>query len=116
MIRPSGQVYAKLPREGVPGVESDVVVEVCQYVYGLAEAPRQWWLCLSGESEKLGIKRSLLDFCCYYWYSGGKLQGVCASHVDDLIMGGPMNSRTLCWLRGGRDFRSNIGFRGKPTS
>ena len=29
MIRPSGQVYVKLPREGVPGVESDVVVEVC---------------------------------------------------------------------------------------
>ena len=28
----------------------------------------------------------------------------------------PRNSRTLCWLRGGRDFRSNIGFRGKPSS
>ena len=88
MKRPGGKVYVKLPPEGVPGVEQDVVVEVCKYVYGLAEAPRQWWLCLSGELEKLGMRRSVLDPCCFYWHHQGQLQGIIAFHVDDLIMGG----------------------------
>ena len=88
MERPGGNVYVRLFKEGVPIVEKDLMVEVCKYVYGLADAPRQWWLCLSAELEKLGMRRSLLDPCCFYWYHQNKLSRVIAFHVDDLIMGG----------------------------
>ena len=64
------------------------MVEIKKYVYGLAGAPRQWWLCLSAELEKLGMRRSKLDPCCFHWYHEGRLSGVIAFHVDDLIMGG----------------------------
>ena len=45
--RPGGKLYVRLPTEGVLGVAQPVLVEACKYVYGLADAPRQWWLCLS---------------------------------------------------------------------
>ena len=55
MNRPQGKVYATFPKEGVPGVAPGSLVEICKYVYGLADAPRQWWLCLSAELEKIGV-------------------------------------------------------------
>ena len=88
MARPGGKVYATLPKEGVPDVDPGSIVEICKYVYGLADAPRQWWLCLSSELENIGMKRSALDPCVYYWYQQGVLEGILAFHVDDLIMGG----------------------------
>ena len=57
MARPGGKVYATLPKEGVPDVDPGSIVEICKYVYGLADAPRQWWLCLSSELEKIGMKK-----------------------------------------------------------
>ena len=88
MDRKGGKVYVQLPKMGVPGLKGDEMVEVKKYVYGLADAPRQWWLCLSAELEKLGMRRSKLDPCCFYWYQQGRLAGVIAFHVNDLIMGG----------------------------
>ena len=88
MNRPGGKVYAKLPKEGMEGIEGPAIIEICKYVYGLADALRQWWLCLSAVLEKLNMKRSELDPCCYYWYQHGRLEGILAFHVDDLVMGG----------------------------
>ena len=88
MNRPGGKVYVRLPKEGVPGVEANTLVEVCKYVYGLADAPRQWSLCLSEELRKLGLRQSQLDPCCFYWYHDNALSGVIAFHVDDLVIGG----------------------------
>ena len=88
MKRPGGKVYVTLPKEGVPDVESDNLVEVCKYVYGLADAPRQWFLCLSEELKRLGLRQSQLDPCCFYWYHNQTLSGVIAFHVDDLVIGG----------------------------
>ena len=68
MDRKGGKVYVQLLKEGVPGLQGDEMVEVKKYVYGLADAPRQWWLCLSAGLEKLGMRRSRLDPCCFYWY------------------------------------------------
>ena len=63
MNRPGGKVYATLPKEGMEGIEGAAVIEICKYAFGVAHAPRQRWLCLSAELEKLGMNP-----CCYYWY------------------------------------------------
>ena len=45
--------------------------------------------------EKLGMKQSALDACCFYWHDGEKLSGVIAFHVDDLVMGGSVHFHEL---------------------
>ena len=56
--------------------------------YGLAEAPRAWFLRLSRELKVVGLTMSQLDPCLYCLRKGSKLVGVCGVHVDDLIGGG----------------------------
>ena len=56
--------------------------------YGLAEAPRAWFLRLSRELKSAGLTVSQLDPCLYSLRKGSKLLGVCGVHVDDLIGGG----------------------------
>lgn len=45
--RKNGKIFVKIPKGGVPGLNSDDVVEVTKCVYGLADAPRAWWLSFS---------------------------------------------------------------------
>ena len=86
--RPGGNMYVQLPLEPIPRVPPGAMVEIKKHVYGLVDAPRKWWQCLSGELQKLGMKTSALDPCCYYWHRDGTLQGILAFHVDDLVFGG----------------------------
>ena len=52
----------------IPGVPPGATVEIKKHVYRLVDAPRKWWQCLRGELQKLGMKMSALDPCCYYWH------------------------------------------------
>ena len=56
--------------------------------YGLAEAPRAWFLRLSREMSSVGLSVSQLDPCLYTLKRKDKLLGVCGVHVDDSIGGG----------------------------
>jgi hypothetical protein len=57
--------------------------------YGLAEAPRAWFLRLSRELAQQGLKVSQLDRCLFSLRnSKNELVGVCGVHVDDLLGGG----------------------------
>ena len=56
--------------------------------YGLAEAPRAWFLRLSREMSSVGLSVSQLDPCLYTLKKNKKLVGVCGVHVDDIIGGG----------------------------
>jgi hypothetical protein len=56
--------------------------------YGLAEAPKAWYLRLSREVGEVGLTVSQLDPCLFVLRKGGKTIGVCGIHVDDLIGGG----------------------------
>ena len=76
------------PPEGVKGVPPEAMVEIQKHVYRLVDAPRKWWQSLRGELQKLGMKMSELDTCCFYWHRDGLLQGILAFHVDDLVFGG----------------------------
>ena len=69
--------------------------------YGLAEAPRAWFLRLSRELVSAGLKVSQLDPCLFTLRnSKNELIGVCGVHVDDLLGGGtPEMDAVLTELR-----------------
>ena len=73
--------------EKIEGVPEGSIVELTNCVYGLMDAPRHWWTCLSKTLRGLGLKQIMLDPCVFFWHSEGKLQGVVAVHVDDLVLG-----------------------------
>ena len=58
-------------------------------VFGLADAPRQWYLRLCRCMKAHGWTMSFLDQACWYkWSPKGELQGMIVGHVDDLLFGG----------------------------
>lgn len=68
--------------------------------YGLAEAPRAWFLRLPRELTGVGLTVSQLDPCLYTLRLKGELCGICGIHVDDLLGGGtPAMDEALNQLR-----------------
>lgn len=70
------------------------VARVLKGVFGLADAPREWYLRLNRELQQEKWQRSMLDGALwYYWIDStdGKnkeLGGVIVGHVDDLLFTG----------------------------
>ena len=62
-------------------------------VYGLADAPREFYLRLTSELDKLGSTSSSLDKALFTWQSEGELYGIMLIHVDDLLFGGTSKFR-----------------------
>ena len=59
--------------------------------YGLAEAPRAWFLRLTREMLDVGLTQSSLDPCLFSLRGkDGSLQGICGVHVDDILGGGTL--------------------------
>jgi hypothetical protein len=92
MKREKGRIFAKVPREGIPGIERNAVIELRKCVYGLMDAPRKWWESLARTlTQTLSLKQSELDPCLFYWYDPEddfRLSGIIALHVDDMACGG----------------------------
>ena len=58
-------------------------------IFGLSDSPRRWYLRLNKALQALGWERSTLDYAVWFlWAPDGTLNGVIASHVDDLLCGG----------------------------
>ena len=69
-------------------------------IFGLADAPRQWWLRLSRSVREHGWTRTLIDGATWlFWEPGSapidssssgprKLHGIMVAHVDDLLFCG----------------------------
>jgi hypothetical protein len=57
-------------------------------VYGLADAPRVWYLRLKEELLKLGATVSTYDQGVFFWHSSSGLEGVLICFVDDQLWGG----------------------------
>ena len=59
-------------------------------VFGLADAPRQWYLKLNQSFLEAGWERSVIDYACWMLWSEDRkqLEGMVISHVDDLLLGG----------------------------
>ena len=65
------------------------LAKVRKGVFGLADAPRQWYLRLNRSLVGRGWCRSMMDAACWFlWSPSGELDGVICSHVDDLLLGG----------------------------
>ena len=69
---------------------SEDVLRLEEAAYGLAEAPRAWFLRLSRELAEVGLQVSLLDPCVFMLRHErtSELLGICGIHVDDLLGGG----------------------------
>lgn len=82
-------LFAKQPVGGIPGLDSEDVIEVTGNVYGSNDAPFNWWVTFDSEARDLGWERSQFDSCLYYLRDSEKqLVGVMGAHVDDTITGG----------------------------
>ena len=57
-------------------------------VYGLAEAPRCWYLRLKEELLKLNVTVSKYDPGPFYYTKDNKLQGLMVCFIDDILWGG----------------------------
>ena len=86
----SRDIFFKPPKEIKQwmNLSEDDLFRLEKAAYGLAEAPRAWFLRLSRELKAAGLSMSQLDPCLYCLRKGSKLIGVCGVHVDDLIGGG----------------------------
>ena len=83
-------------------LSADDVLRLEKAAYGLAEAPRAWFLRLSRELADAGLEISELAPCCFYLRDTEtrELQGICGVHIDDLLGGGtPEIDRRLALLR-----------------
>ena len=67
---------------------------VLKGVFGLADAPREWWLRLSRSMAEHGWTRSLIDGAMWLLWSldaatkEKSLEGIIVAHVDDLLFTG----------------------------
>ena len=97
------QLYFRPPAEIQKWMELDKedLFRLEKAAYGLAEAPRAWFLRLSRELKAQGLRVSQLDRCLFTLRNAkNELIGVCGVHVDDLLGGGtPEMDAVLTRLR-----------------
>ena len=85
----AGAVYLSLPRGGLPGVAPGSLVRLKKSVYGLAEAPRAWWVKLRAALADAGFVESRLEKATFALRTKkGELCGLACTHVDDVIFTG----------------------------
>ena len=85
-------------------------------VFGLADAPRQWWLRLSRAAKEHGWEQTLLDGATWLFWIGKdgsdrRVGGIMVAHVDDLLFsGGPEAMRSF------DNIGSELGFGSKESN
>ncbi|CAE7255113.1 unnamed protein product, partial [Symbiodinium sp. KB8] len=62
-------------------------------VFGLADAPREWYKRLVRELESLGWSKGCVDEAVFLKWEAGKLTGVLIAHVDDMVMAGSLSAK-----------------------
>ena len=84
------ELYFKPPREVKEwmSLTDDDLYRLEKAAYGLAEAPRAWFMRLSRELREAGLTQSTLDPCLFVLRGKDEIKGVCGVHVDDLLGGG----------------------------
>ena len=101
---PDRRLYVVPPRQGLPGVPPGSLLRLKKSAYGLASAPRDWWLKLRREMVSLGWQESRLERAMFMLRDPktGFLCGLCTAHVDDLLITGtgPFFNRCAAELKG----------------
>lgn len=94
-------ITATNPRVSPPvPLKPGQLCRVLKGIFGLADAPRQWWLRLSRAMKEHGWTVSILDAAMWtlWTVADGQqmLQGVLVGHVDDLLFcGSPIAEKSL---------------------
>ena len=78
------EVFIKPPKEA----STDKLWRLDKCIYGLADAPRSWYLTFSRELVRLGCTVSKYDPSVFFFFHKDILNGVMACFVDDEIWGG----------------------------
>ena len=85
------EMYVVPPSHGprvTDWTSSDVLYRVRKGIFGLADAPRQWYLRLSRCMREHNWTMSHLDGACWHIWRDGVLEGIVVGHVDDLLFAG----------------------------
>ena len=69
-------------------LKPDQLCQVLKGIFGLADAPREWWVRLSRSMEEHGRCRTLM--CFWIFNNAGEkiLEAVVVAHVEDLLFAG----------------------------
>ena len=86
--REAGELYVELPPGGAPGIPTGSLLHVTKAVYGLVDAPKQWFGALKETLMGIDLKPSKLDSCLYHAWENGVHIGSLAVHVDDILFTG----------------------------
>ena len=108
-------VYVKAPPEGLPQVDGMSAVaphellRIVKGAYGLAEAPRLWYLRAVELLEKMGMEELSFSRSTFVLKSkAGKVVAVCCMHVDDGFLAGEEGSEEYKALLNNIDKNFNI--------
>ena len=73
-------------------IQAGQLCRVLKGIFGLADAPREWWLRLSRSMQGHGRRRSIVDAACWFFWEivdgMGRLAGMTVAHVGDLLFTG----------------------------
>ena len=90
LVRDGGPLYCRACHGSMPGLHEEQIAEVVLGCYGLMDAPLNWRQTLTAFiQEDLKYTQSSLDPCTYIHFDKeGRIRGVIAVEVDDLLMFG----------------------------
>ena len=70
------------------GIPENAAVQIVKACYGLANAPRQWFLSCDKIFKELGFRQCKTEPCCWLYPRGGhKEEDVSDYEVEDEIIG-----------------------------
>ena len=95
--RISRDVFIVPPKEA----ETWKIWKLNKCIYGLVDGPRMWYMELRDTLVKLRMEVSSYDESFMFWNSQGKLSGIMAIHVDDLMLSGnkAFENYVICGLK-----------------
>ena len=88
------RLFATPPKEGIPGEEDDILIEILSEIYGLVSGPPGWRQTLLTEFKGLTFSRHPLAPCvvlmyeCLHGEEKPSLSGLIIIETDDLLGGG----------------------------
>ena len=77
-------VFIKPPKEA----NTNKLWKLNTTVYGLCDAPREWYLSVKKELLATGCVKSRYDDAIFYWHKENTSQGILSAHVDDFCWAG----------------------------
>ena len=98
-----GDPYMNMARRlfmGIPNPKTNpripaehTLFRVRKGVFGLADAPREWYKRLVRELASLNWTKSCIDGALFLRWEGNCSTGILIAHVDDMVMGGNLAAR-----------------------